>query len=145
MMTPSNIDRLQVSLNQGMRRILGVPRRTSAKMMRHKHQMLPVEQRAKLNRVKLYRKIRGNTKHPLHATIHRRQRNGWTTEIQECRRLVSRLTQRPNINWKPAHTGIPGNENADQVAKKCLELDRIHTTVNTSSQALSENKQGCKN
>ena len=35
MMAPSNIDRLQVSLNQGIRLILGVPRHTSAKMMRH--------------------------------------------------------------------------------------------------------------
>ena len=81
MMAPSNIDRLQVSQNQGMRLILGVPRGTSAMMMRHELQMLPVEQRAKLSRAKLYRKIRGNTKHPLHATINRRQRNGWTTEI----------------------------------------------------------------
>ena len=31
----------------------------------------------------------------------------------------------------PAHTGIPGNENADQAAKRGLQLDRIHTTVNT--------------
>ena len=35
MMAPSNIDRLQVSQNQGMRLILGVPRGTSAKIMRH--------------------------------------------------------------------------------------------------------------
>ena len=40
-------------------------------------------------RAKLYRKIRGNTQHPLHTTINRRQRNGWTTEIQECHRLVA--------------------------------------------------------
>ena len=53
--------------------------------------MLPLEHRAELSRAKLYRKIRGNTNHPLHATINRRQRNGWTTEIQECHRLA--LTQ----------------------------------------------------
>ena len=41
MMAPSNIYRLQVSQNQGMRRILGVPRGTSAKMMGHELQMLP--------------------------------------------------------------------------------------------------------
>ena len=57
--------------------------------------MLPVEQRAKLSRAKLYWKIRGNTKHPLHATINRRKRNGWTTEIQECHRLLSRELEEP--------------------------------------------------
>ena len=83
MMAPINIDRLQVSHNQGMRIIMGVPRGTSAKVMRHELQMLPVEQRAHLSRAKLYWKLRGNIKHPLHATTNRRQRNGWTTEIQE--------------------------------------------------------------
>ena len=39
MMVPRNIDRLQVPQNQGMRLILGVPRGTSAKMMRHELQM----------------------------------------------------------------------------------------------------------
>ena len=95
MIAPSNIDRLQVSQNQGMRLILGVPRCTSAKMMRHELQMLTVDHRAKLSRAKLYRKIRGNTKHPLHTTINKRQRNGWTTEIQECHRLASRQLEEP--------------------------------------------------
>ena len=238
-------------------------------MMRPELQMLPVEHRAKLSRAKLYQKIRGNTKHPLHTTINRRQRNGWTTKIQECHRFasrqledqhnykettpphgnnhhtnvgytglgrerkywntrihpsqrddntyytdgssdgtrvaaavvckeeeilirlydsasvldaemtaiqvalenasetrdkitihtyhltavtilsirkpdlntitrairdaISRLTQSPTINWIPSHTGIPGNENADQAAKRGLQLDRIHTKVNTST------------
>ena len=34
--------------------------------------------------------MKGNTKHLLHTTINRRQRNGWTTEIQQCHRFVSR-------------------------------------------------------
>ena len=87
MMVPSNIDRLQVSQKQGMRLILGVPRDTSAKMMRHGLQMLPREHGAKLTKAKLYRKIRGNTDHPLHTPFNRRQRNEWTTEIQQCHRL----------------------------------------------------------
>ena len=48
------------------------------------------------------------------------------------RDAASRLTQRTTINWIPAHTGIPGNENTDQAAKRGLQLDRLHTTVNTS-------------
>ena len=95
MMAASNIDRLQAAHNQGMRLILGVPQGTSAKMMRHELQMLPVEHRAKLTRAKIYRKIRGNVCHPSHTTIGRRQRNGWTTEIQECHRLVSRQLEDP--------------------------------------------------
>ena len=95
MMAPSNIDRLQVSQNQGMRLILGVPQGTSAKMMRHELQMLPVEYRATLSRAKLYQKIRGNIKQSLHPAINRRQRNGWTIEIQECHRLASRQLEDP--------------------------------------------------
>ena len=64
-------------------------------MMRHELQMLPVEHREKLTRAKLYRKIRGNVQHPLHITINRRQQNGWTTEIRECHRLVSRQLDDP--------------------------------------------------
>ena len=78
-----------------MRLILGVPRGESAKLMRHELHMLPVEHRANLSRAKLYRKIRGSTKHPLHTTINMRQRNGWTTEIQECHRLASRQLEEP--------------------------------------------------
>ena len=95
MMAPSNIDMLQAAQNQGMRLILGVPQGTSAKMMRHELQMLPVEHRAQLMRAKLYRKIRGNTHHQLNTTINRRQKNRWTTEIQECHRLVSRQLEDP--------------------------------------------------
>ena len=272
MMAANNIARLQTTQNQGMRLILGVPRGTSAQMMRQELQMLPVEHRAMLTRAKLYRKIRGNVLHPLHTSIGRRQANGWTTEMQECHRLVSRqledprqlridgsapweqlpyhcridwtkegtevlkqrslayirsqpedntyytdgssdgtrvaaavvhkteeiivrlndsasvldaemtairlaledasgtrdkitihtdsmtavttlsnrklhldtitsaireaasrLTQMPTINWIPAHTGIPGNEKADQAAKRGLRLERIHTTVEGSA------------
>ena len=95
MMAASNIDRLQAAQNQGMCLILGVPRGTGAKMMRHELQMLPVEHRAKLTRAKLYRKIRGNVNHPLHTTLGRMQRNRWTTEIQECHRLVLRQLEDP--------------------------------------------------
>ena len=52
-MAPSKLYTLQGSQNQGMRLILGVPRGTSAKRMRHELQILPMKHRAKL-----YMKIR---------------------------------------------------------------------------------------
>ena len=55
------------------------------------------------------------------------------TITSAIRDAESRLTQRPTINWIHAHTGIPGNEKDDQAAKRGLQLDRIHTTVNTST------------
>ena len=94
MMAPSNIDRLQVSQNQGMRLIMGVTRGTSAKTMRHELHMLPVDDRSKLSRAKLYRTLE-ETKHLSHDTINRRRRNGWTTEIQECHRLASTQLEEP--------------------------------------------------
>ena len=52
---------------------------------------------------------------------------------EPIRDAASRLTQRPTINWIPAHTGIPGNEKPDQAAKRGLQLDIIHTAVNTNT------------
>ena len=52
------------------------------------------------------------------------------TITSAIRDAAFRLTQRPTIKWIPAHTGIPGNDNADQAAKRGSQLDRIHTTVN---------------
>ena len=51
------------------------------------------------------------------------------TITRTIRDAASRLKQRPT-SWIPTHTGIPGNENADQAIKRGLQLDRIHTTVN---------------
>ena len=55
------------------------------------------------------------------------------TITSAIRDAASRLTQMSTINWIPVHTGIPGNEKADQAAKRGLRLDRIHTTVDAST------------
>ena len=49
------------------------------------------------------------------------------------RDAASRLTQWSVINRIPTHTRIPGNEHADQAAKRGLQHDIIHTTFNTST------------
>ena len=95
MMAPSNIDRLQVSPNQ-------VDASYSGGTTRHKCQddqrrTLDVT-RGPQNKAKESQtlpEVRGNTNHPLHTTINRRLRNGWTTEIQECHRLASRQLEEP--------------------------------------------------
>ena len=92
LMSQNSMDKLQVIQNQGMRCILGAPRRTSAAMMRQELQFLPVLHRAQLHRTKLFRKIQMNTKHPLHIAInttYRGHRIDWTTEMQDCQRLLS--------------------------------------------------------
>ena len=125
-MAHSNIDRLQAAQNQGMRLI----------------QMLPVYHRAHLMRAKLYRKIRGNTHHPLNTTINRRQRHGWTTEIQECHRLVSRQLEDPTqlelyntAPWEqlPYECRIDWTKEGTEILKqKSLEYIRSQPDDNTS-------------
>ena len=95
--------------------------------MRHELQMLPVEHRAKLTRAKLYRKIIGNVHHPLHTSIGRRPWNGWTAEIQECHRLVSRQLEDPrqleidnSAPWEqlPYHCRIDWTKEGTEVLKQ---------------------------
>ena len=49
------------------------------------------------------------------------------------RKVATRMEHRPIINWIPAHTGINGNEKADQAAKRALVLETVDRTVPTSN------------
>ena len=49
------------------------------------------------------------------------------------RKVATRMVHRPTINWIPAHTGINGNEKADQAAKRGLLLETVDRTVPTSN------------
>ena len=63
-----------------------------------------------------------------------------STITRDIKDAASRLTQRPTINWISAHTGIPGNENADQAAKRGLQLNRIHTTSTFREQTMMKDQ-----
>ena len=49
------------------------------------------------------------------------------------RKVAKRMTHTPTINWIPSHTGIFGNERADQAAKSGLELQTVDRKVPVSS------------
>ena len=49
----------------------------------------------------------------IHSCKHTNQyETNLNTITRAIRDAAGRLTQRPTINWIPAHTGIPSNENA---------------------------------
>ena len=49
------------------------------------------------------------------------------------RKVATRMEHKPTINWITAHTGINGNEKADQTAKRGLVLETVDRTVPTSN------------
>ena len=90
-MAPSNIVRLHVSQNHGMRLILGVPRGISAKMMLHELQMLPLEHY-----------LTNQTQKQQHSGIHNKQNNsiamyGLLEKDDDVTKTVNKLLYEMNL------------------------------------------------
>ena len=71
-LSKTQIKRLEVIQNEGMRAVLGCTRDTSAAAMRHLLGLPNMEERHKLAQVKAFLKVCADPKHPLHGKIGRR-------------------------------------------------------------------------
>ena len=93
-LSKTQIKRLEVIQNEGMRAVLGCTRDTSAAAMRHLLGLPNMEERHKLAQVKAFLKVCADPKHPLHGKIGRRVESRlkrgteWMTQaartIEEC-------------------------------------------------------------
>ena len=70
-LSKSQVQRLDVIQNEGMRAILGCTKDTSAEAMRHLLDLPTVSERHKLAQVKAFLKVASDKKHPLHDKIGR--------------------------------------------------------------------------
>ena len=70
-LSKSQLQRLDVIQNEGMRAILGCTKDTSAEAMRHLLDLPTVSERHKLAQVKAFLKVASDKKHPLHDKIGR--------------------------------------------------------------------------
>ena len=70
-LSKSQVQRLDVIQNEGMRAILGCTKDTSAEAMRYLLDLPTASERHKLAQVKAYLKIASDKKHPLHDKIGR--------------------------------------------------------------------------
>ena len=70
-LSTSQLRRLDVIQNEGMRSILGCTKDTSSEAMRYALDLPPMEDRHKLAQVKAYTRVAADTKNPLHEKIGR--------------------------------------------------------------------------
>ena len=70
-LSKTQVERLDVIQNEGMRAILGCTKDTSAEAMRHLLDLPTASERHKLAQVKAYLRVASDEKHPLHNKIGR--------------------------------------------------------------------------
>ena len=116
MLTLSNsqLGRLDVIQNEGMRTILGCTRDTSAAAMRYVLGLPTMKERHKLAQVKAYLKVCADPQHPLHDKLGRQTRSRlkrgteWMTQavqtIEECGLSVEAI--RKGKTWIQLAEGV---------------------------------------
>ena len=70
-LSETQLQRLEVIQNQGMRNILGCTRDTLCEALRHRLGLLSMPERSKKAQVQAYLKVSGDFKHPYHEKVGR--------------------------------------------------------------------------
>ena len=126
-LSKSQLERLEVIQNQGMRTILGCTRDTSCEAMRHLLDLLSMPERHKKAQVQAYLKVSADVNHPLHTKVGRevqsRLKRG-TEWMNQASRTISQCCDVRSIRrgetWRPIE-----DENFTQViatlGRECRE------------------------
>ena len=110
-LSKTQVERLDVIQNEGMRAILGCTKDTSAEAMRHLLDLPTASERHKLAQVKAYLRVASDEKHPLHNKIGReyssrlkRECSEWmnqaATTISQCVAVDSVRSTRRGEAWQ---------------------------------------------
>ena len=107
-LSKTQLERLEVIQNQGMRIILGCTRDTSCEAMRHLLGLLSMPERHKKAQVQAYLKVSADVNHPLHTKVGRevqsRLKRG-TEWMNQASRTISQCCDVRSIRrgetWRP--------------------------------------------
>ena len=107
-LSKTQLERLEVIQNQGMRTILGCTRDTSCEAMRHVLDLLSMPERHKKAQVQAYLKVSADVNHPLHPKVGRevqsRLKRG-TEWMNQASRTISQCCDVRSIRrgetWRP--------------------------------------------